>query len=78
MGHANHKRPDEPCAISRELEEMSDWELERGLAASLGFDDNRRIEADRILRKRYAGQEAGITFWILAIAAWAGVFALLE
>ena len=36
---------------------MSDWELERGCAASLGFDDDRRMVADRILRDRYAGPE---------------------
>ena len=47
---------------------MSDWELERGCAASLGFDDDRRMVADRILRKRYAGPEAGVAVWILAIA----------
>ena len=27
-------------AINRELGAMSDWELERGCAASLGFDDD--------------------------------------
>jgi hypothetical protein len=44
-------------AITRELEAMSDWELERGLASSLGFDDDRRTAASLILRQRYAGTE---------------------
>jgi hypothetical protein len=33
---------------------------------------------NRILRERYAGPERGIAFWILAVAAGAGVVALLE
>ena len=57
---------------------MSDWELERGCAASLGFDDAQRMAADRILRERYAGAEAGVAFWIVVVAAAAGVIALLE
>jgi hypothetical protein len=65
-------------AISRELEAMSDWELERGLASSLGFDDDRRQVANRILRERYAGTEQSVAFWILALAAGAGIVALLE
>ncbi|HET7852110.1 MAG TPA: hypothetical protein VFK91_05130 [Methyloceanibacter sp.] len=65
-------------AITRELEAMSDWELERGLASSLGFDDDRRRVADRILRNRYAGSERSVALWILAIAAGAGIVALLE
>jgi hypothetical protein len=65
-------------AITRELKAMSDWELERGLAPSLGFDDERRMVADRILRERYAGAEHRVAFWILAIAAGAGIIALLE
>jgi hypothetical protein len=65
-------------AITRELQRMSDWELERGCASSLGFDDGRRMVADRILRERYAGQERGITLWILVIVAGASVVALLE
>ena len=72
------KRLDELSTITRELEAMSDWELERGCAASLGFDDGRRMVADRILRDRYAGPERGIALWILAIAAAAGVMVLLE
>ena len=72
------KRLDELSTITRELEAMSDWELERGCAASLGFDDGRRMVADRILRDRYAGPERGIALWILAIAAVAGVMVLLE
>ena len=65
-------------AIARELEAMSDWELERGLALSLGFDDNRRMVANCILRERYAGTERGIALWVLAVAVGAGVIALLE
>ena len=65
-------------AVSRELVAMSDWELERGLASSLGFDQDRRNVANRILRQRYAGQEAGVALWIMAIAAGACVIALLE
>jgi hypothetical protein len=57
---------------------MSDWELERGLASSLGFDHDHRNVANRILRERYAGPEAGVALWIMAIAAGAGVLALLE
>lgn len=64
--------------ITRELEAMSDWELERGCAASLGFDDDQRIVANRILKERYAGPERGIGLWILAVAAGAGMVALLE
>jgi hypothetical protein len=71
------KRPDELSGATCELEAMSDWELERGCAASRGFDDDRRMMADRILRERYAGPEAGITLWILAIAVGAGVVVLL-
>jgi hypothetical protein len=70
-------RPTE-LRIKRELEQMSDWELERGLASSAAFDDDRRSIAALILRIRYAGFEAGITFWILAIAFGAGVIALIE
>jgi hypothetical protein len=76
--HSEAKRPDELRAIARELEAMSDWELERGCAASLGFDDDRRMMASQILRDRYAGPEAGVALWILAIAAGASVIALLE
>ena len=57
---------------------MSDWELERGLASSTGFDQDRRVVDNRILRERYAGPERDIAFWILAVAAGAGVVALLE
>jgi hypothetical protein len=67
-----------PRGITRELEAMSDWELERGLASSTGFDRDRRVVDNRILRERYAGPERGIAFWILAVAAGAGVVALLE
>ncbi len=64
--------------ITRELEAMSDWELERGCASSHGFDDDQTEVAHRILRKRYAGSETGVGFWILVVAAGAGVIALLE
>ena len=57
---------------------MSDWELERGLASSLGFDRDRRNVATRILRERYAGSERGIALWILMIAAGVGRVTLLE
>jgi hypothetical protein len=72
------KQLDELGTITRKLEAMSDWELERGCAASLGFDHSRRMVADRILRERYAGPERGMALWILAIVASAGVVALLE
>ena len=57
---------------------MSDWELERGLASSLGFDDDRRTAANLILRERYAGTERRVALWILAIAVGAGVIVLLD
>ena len=72
------RRRDKLSAINPELEAMSDWELERGLASSLGFDHDRRNVANRILRERYAGSERGIALWILIIAAGAGLVALLE
>ena len=65
-------------AINRELGAMSDWELERGLASSLGFDHDQRNVANRIPRERYAGPERGIALWILIIMAGAGLVALLE
>jgi hypothetical protein len=34
--------------------------------------------ANRILRERYAGTEHRVAFWILAVAAGAGIIALLE
>ena len=56
--------------IGRELEAMSDWELERACAASLGFDLDRRIIADRILRERHAKTErGGVAFWTLVASA---------
>lgn len=68
--------------ITRELEAMSDWELERGCAASLGFDLDRRIVADHILRERYAepkrGSVAISTLVLSAIAFGAVVVALSE
>jgi hypothetical protein len=54
------ERPDKRSAITHELEAMSDWELERALASSLGFDQDQRIIADRILRERYGGQSAAL------------------
>jgi hypothetical protein len=70
------QRPEHLRSIRRELEAMSDWELERGCAASYGFDDDRRTVANLILRERYAGPERRIALWILAIAAGAGAIAL--
>jgi hypothetical protein len=78
MRDGNKSERDRLSVITRELEAMSDWELERGCAASLGFDDDRRMVADRLLRERYAGPEAGVALWIMAIAAGAGLIALLE
>jgi hypothetical protein len=72
------RRQDKLSAINRELGAMSDWELERGLASSLGFDHDQRNAANCILRERYAGPEAGGALWIMAIAAGAGLIALLE
>ena len=42
MRDGNKWEPDRLSMITRELEALSDWELERGCAASLGFDDDRR------------------------------------
>jgi hypothetical protein len=72
------RRRDKLSAINRELGAMSDWELERGLASSLGFDHDRRVVANRLLRERYAGPERGIALWIFAIAAGTGLITLLE
>ena len=78
MRDGNKSERDRLSVITRELQAMSDWELERGCAASLGFDDDRRMVANRLLRERYAGPEAGVALWIMAIAAGACVIALLE
>jgi hypothetical protein len=72
------RRQDKLSAINRELGAMSDWELERGLASSLGFNHDQRNVANCILRERYTGPEAGVALWIMAIAAGAGLIALLE
>ena len=72
------RRRDKLSAINRELDAMSDLEPERGLASSLGFDHDQRNVANRILRERYAGSEAGVALWIVAMAAGAGLIALLE
>jgi len=72
------RRPTKLRATKRELEQMSDWELERCLASSAAFDHDQRSIAGRVLRARYAGFEVGITFWILATAFSAGVIALCE
>ena len=72
------RRRDKLNAINRELGAMSDCELERGLASSLGFDHDRMNIANRILRERYAGPEAGVALWIMAIAVGVGLIALLE
>ena len=78
MARESEARRHKLSAINRELGAMCDWELERGLASSLGFDHDQRNVANRILRDRYAGTERGIALWILAIAAGAGIVALLE
>jgi len=79
MGRDSEARlRDKLSAIDRELGAMTDWELERGLASSLGFVNDQRNVANRIHRDRYAGTERGIALWILAIAAGAGIVALLE
>ena len=48
-----------PRGITRELEAMSDWELERGLASSTGFDQDRRVVDNRILRERHRVLDIG-------------------
>ena len=64
--------------VRRELERMSDWELERGLASSEAFDQDRRIMADRLLGERYAWTERGVAFWVLVFSALvSGVGALV-
>ncbi len=78
MARESQARRHKLSAINRELGARSDWELERGLASSLGFDHDQRNVANRILRERYAGPEAGVALWIVAIAAVAGLVALLE
>ena len=78
MAEKAKRRRDKLSAINRKLGAMSDWELERGLASSLGFDHDQRNVANRILRERYAGPEAGVVLWIMAIVAGAGLIALLE
>jgi hypothetical protein len=50
MGKGEARRRDRLSAINRELGAMSDWELERGLASSLGFDHDQRNVANRILK----------------------------
>jgi hypothetical protein len=77
-GDNQAKRRATALHAKRELEQMSDWELERGLASSAAFDDDQRSIADRILKARYGGFEVGITLWILAIALGAGLVALIE
>ena len=72
------RRRDKLSAINRELDAMSDLEPERRLASSLGFDHDQRNVANRILRERYAGSEAGVALWIVAMAVGAGLIALLE
>ena len=55
-------------ALRRELERLSDWELERGLASAEAFDHEQRVMADRLLSERYAGAEQGVTFWVLMLS----------
>ena len=77
-GDNQAKRRGTALRAKRELEQMSDWELECGLASSTAFDQGQRSIADRILRARYVGFEAGTVRWILTIAVGAGVIAMLE
>ena len=78
MNRSDREQLRPSSTMKRELERMSDWELERGLASSDGFDQDRRIKANLVLRERYTGPEQGIAFWILAVSALeAGVGALL-
>ena len=78
MRDSSKAQRDQLGETNRELEAMSDWELERGLASSTGFDQDRRVVANRILRKRYVGPERGVVFWILVFAAGACLLALME
>lgn len=59
MRDGNKWEPDRLSMITRELEALSDWELERGCAASLGFDDDRRVVAHRLLRERVGQLSSG-------------------
>jgi hypothetical protein len=59
------RRPNELRAITRELEQMSDWELERGLASSTAFDHDRRSIADRILGRDLLGRK-----WVSLFGYW--------
>ncbi len=66
-------------ALRRELDRLSDWELERGLASAEAFDQDQRIMADWLLSQRYAGTEQGVAFWVLvlSLAACVGAAVLL-
>ena len=67
-------------ALRRELDRLSDWELERGLASAEAFDQDQRIMADLLLRERYSWAErGGVAFWVLvlSLAACVGAAVLL-
>jgi hypothetical protein len=66
------------ASLAKELEAMSDWELERGCAASSGFDLDQRVVADRTLRERYTGPEHHIALWTLALSVLAAAIALMS
>ena len=54
--------------LRRELDKLSDWELERGLASAEAFDHEQRVMADWLLSQRYAGAEHGVAFWVLVLS----------
>jgi hypothetical protein len=64
-------------ALRRELDRLSDWELERGLASAEAFDHEQRVMADWLLSQRYAGAEQGVAFWVLVLSVAACVGAAL-
>jgi hypothetical protein len=57
---------------------MPMFTLARAMASSRNSGALSHSPASRILRERYAGSEAGVALWIVAIAAGAGLIALLE
>ena len=67
MNRYDRERPSN-FAIKRELDRLSDWELERGRASAEAFDHEQRVMADRLLSERYAGAEQGVTFWVLMLS----------
>jgi hypothetical protein len=79
MNRYDRERPSS-FALKRELERLSDWELERGLASAEAFDHEQRVMANRLLSERYAWAEQGVAFWVLVLsllAACVGAAVLL-